>query len=259
MPERLFLYVLFGSEWMNLNVYSPGLLAALVFFLALAVIGLHVLRIKRISSTVNVLKSQLAIEQMAQAAQTQIRIQTSEYLQWELHDNIGQILSLIKLKLASQSKEDVAESRQLLALAISEIRLLSKSLTNDYASEKSVINFVQAQLDMVKRRSHVKVTLLENTQFHPENIQARAILFWIVQECLKSIIRHAAVTEVAVNFLERGEAKLLEITANGAGFNGNKEFGSSGMDEVRQRAKMIGARVTWESQAGQGTKVVILL
>ncbi len=198
-------------------------------------------------------------EQAILASQLEIQEETLAYVGRELHDNLGQMLSLIKLNLAMPSEERVYESRQLLATAIGDMRTLSKTLNLHWAEGMTLSSFLRQELAKIEKTGHFETVLHENAQIDLENVQNRVIMFRIIQECLQNIMKHAAASKITINLMETEEAKSLEITDNGIGFDVLGHFDGAGLKNIRHRAEVAGAAVRWESKVGQGTKVVIEL
>ena len=89
--------------------------------------------------------------------------QTLKNISWEIHDNIGQILSTMNLygyKIHSEVPEKfqppVEELQELIQTAISEVRGLSKSLNTDYIKNVGLIKSVKLELDRFKRLSFME-------------------------------------------------------------------------------------------------------
>lgn len=86
-------------------------------------------------------------------------------------------------------------------------------------------------------------------------------LFRVVQETLQNVVKHAAATTVSVTLARRGDAVVLTVADDGAGFDpsaagGPTSFGLAGM---RERAALLGADLSVRSAAGDGTTVTLQL
>jgi signal transduction histidine kinase len=84
-------------------------------------------------------------------------------------------------------------------------------------------------------------------------------LYWIAQEALNNVIKHAHATEVKVQLMGETGCIRLMIEDDGVGFvpDGSGQSGGQGIRNIRERAEKIGARCRIESAPGQGTQVNI--
>jgi signal transduction histidine kinase len=191
--------------------------------------------------------------------QTQLEVQeqTMKQISQEIHDNIGQILSLVNLNLKTLSPDDTEklnDTSQLVNKAITDLRSLSKSLNSESIGKKSLIELVKEELALLERTG--KFTTLfkvEDDIVLPPN--QLIILYRMVQEVLNNIIKHSEATEVNVFMKDR----KLTILDNGIGFLNDGSYAGLGLNNLRQRGKVIGADVVIQSTVGKGTSVTFSL
>ncbi|MBI1780210.1 MAG: sensor histidine kinase [Sphingobacteriales bacterium] len=203
-------------------------------------------------------------------AQLEIREQTLKNVSQEIHDNIGQVLSLVKLHLTridpqkiESSGEKINDSKDLVAKAIQDLRSISKSLDTDAVMSVGLFNAVKNELDIVQRAGfHQTHLVLEGSLYKLES-HAELILFRILQETLNNIIKHAKAKKITVNFNYEPLQLTLKITDDGIGFDLNQlnqsdktEFGL-GLKNMHNRARIIDADFSMESTFGAGTVVII--
>src|SRR5690554_3053534 len=103
-------------------------------------------------------------EQAVLKAKVEIREETLKYVGQELHDNVGQVLSLIKLYLSRPDTPRKADVRQLIDQAIKDIRLLSHDLNINRVEQYSLSDFIEQELNKVHKAGVVK-TSFENEGF----------------------------------------------------------------------------------------------
>jgi two-component system sensor histidine kinase UhpB len=90
------------------------------------------------------------------------------------------------------------------------------------------------------------------------NVTAKLALYRIVQESLSNARRHANATEVVVRLFPEEATVVLEVADNGRGFLSSRAVesgGGLGLVGMRERASMIGGRLTIDSVPGKGTTV----
>jgi signal transduction histidine kinase len=217
-------------------------------------------------------KDKVIFKQTLLQTQLEIQEQTLKNISQEIHDNVGQVLSLAKLTLNTM---DITKTEQLqgkidntlsqVSKAINDLRDLSKSFNTDNISAIGLISAIGNELDMIgKTDSHKTEFKIEGSSRKLES-QKELILFRIVQEALHNIIKHAAAKNVKVLAVYSPEELELQIQDDGKGFDltplneeANTGFGL-GIRNMHNRAKLIGADFTMSSSTGTGTIVKIVL
>lgn len=200
--------------------------------------------------------------------QLEIQEQTFKTISQEIHDNIGQMLSLAKLNLATIDlrKEEKAvvkieDAKDLVGKAIQDLRDLSKTLNTESIAATGLLKAIEAELHLLQKTGTLQTTFdISGTPVRLD-AQKELILFRIVQEALHNIIKHAQAANVRVNAVfEHGRFKLL-IADDGCGFEESAESiaAGSGLGNMQSRSALIGAGWQLESKKGQGTSVRITL
>lgn len=202
--------------------------------------------------------------------QTQLEIQeqTLKNISQEIHDNIGQVLSLAKLNVNTMNcdepeklREKIADSKHLISKAIQDLRDLSRSLNTDYVVDMGLLRSVEYELEMIRKAGAIETKLqVEGKPYRLEQ-QQELILFRIVQEILHNIIKHAKATEIIVQFGFGADLFKLSVADNGVGFDASKlenadysGFGL-GIRNMYNRAKMINTQFHLRSTSGEGVYI----
>lgn len=206
--------------------------------------------------------------------QTQLEIQeqTLKNISQEIHDNIGQVLSLAKLNINTMSCDEpealqgkINDSKHLISKAIQDLRDLSRSLNTDYVVEMGLLRSVEYELELIKRTGGIETVLrIEGKSYRLEQ-QQELILFRIVQEVLHNIIKHARATLIDVLVQFDPAAFILTVKDNGIGFDASKLEASDysgfglGIRNMHNRAAMINTNFTLSSGPGDGVTIVLQL
>ena len=179
----------------------------------------------------------------------------------EIHDNIGQVLSLVRLQLNTLGLEEerIAPTDELLGRAIKDLRNLSHNLNTARILEGG-FSFAVKQL-----LSHLDNTRQFQTSFSGGDVNTEMgeektlILFRIFQEVINNIIHHANAKTIKVNIETKDFGFRVSVTDDGKGFNhdGMKKGQGLGIANMRQRAALIGAELMIASAEGRGTTVTI--
>lgn len=202
-------------------------------------------------------------------AQLEIQEQTFQYISQEIHDNVGQFLSLAKLNLNTLDlenkdvlNEQVGRSTDLLTQALDDLRDLSKSLSSDLIKNVGLNKAIELQIGQLQKIGSYHVVFDVKGNYHYLDEQKEIILFRILQEAINNIIRHSFAREVIVLLCCIDNNVKLYIQDDGEGFDTsfvdkNKKTTSSGLNNMRKRARLINAELQIESAPGMGTKITI--
>ena len=206
--------------------------------------------------------------------QTQLEIQeqTLKNISQEIHDNIGQALSLAKLNLNTMPmindealQQKILNSKELVSKAITDLRNLSRSLDTDYVQEMGLQRAIEYELEMIRKTGIIETSMIvEGSLFRLEK-QKELILFRIVQETFNNILKHAGAKSINVNINYAPTSFTLIVKDDGKGVNlqplneGENNNLGLGIRNMHSRAKLIGADFKMSSIIGEGTEVKIVL
>lgn len=217
-------------------------------------------------------KLQTDFQQELLRTQLEIQEQTFQNISQEIHDNIGQMLSLVKLNLntvdfsdLSATQKKVYCSKDLVSKAISDLRDLSKSLNPEIITKIGLTEAVSRELLMMAKTGEYEINLTQNGHYYRLDGQKELIIFRIFQETLNNIINHATAKTVNVTLEYQPEHFSLTVADDGKGFDlasiesADRNAGGLGIQNMRNRAKMIGADIQFESRPGKGTVVGVEL
>jgi PAS domain S-box-containing protein len=178
----------------------------------------------------------------------------------ELHDNIGQQLTTIKLflDLAKSTANETTLEMVNMALkgvgdAINEIRAMSRSLLPHTLSDLGLVESICELTDSLSRAQLIRIDF-NYEDFEEINIpeNQKLTLFRIVQEQLNNIAKHAKATNISVTLRSTIQSVLLEIIDDGKGFDKNTVKKGLGFTNIRNRAELFGGKKEIVSSPGQG-------
>jgi signal transduction histidine kinase len=214
-------------------------------------------------------KAQLQAQFQQELLRTQLEIQeqTFKTISQEIHDNIGQMLSLAKLNLntvdlqkQAQAGEKISTARDLVSKTIQDLRDLSKTLNTETITTVGLLSAIEAELHLLQKTGTLQTTFSKTGTPVRLDPQKQLILFRIVQEALHNVMKHAQAAAICVEAAFEPEQFRLLIVDNGRGFEGTapSTFGSS-LRNMQNRSRLIGAAWQIESAAGSGTTIRITL
>lgn len=201
-------------------------------------------------------------------AQLEIQEQTLNNVSLEIHDNIGQILSFVKLSMGTikalsneEKDERINENRELIAQAINDLRDLSKSLSKDNIATKGFIPTIETEVNRISKSGLINIELQIEGDAFALGDQRELVLFRILQESLNNTLKHSGADFVKISLLFCSDLFTLTVSDNGSGFDYQdaKSKNGSGLKNIRNRANLIGADVKINSAVGKGSQITVSL
>jgi len=193
-------------------------------------------------------------------AEKEIREHTLHYVSQELHDNIGQLLSLTKLVLNNSDPASVFEGKKLINQIIKEVRSLSRSINKDYINDVQFVSFLEEELGKVQKSGFCEVSFVnEGGPIDFVEGDKKLVLIRLVQECLNNSIKHASPTLISIELKNLRGKLLLCIKDNGEGFDVTNVSQGLGLRNINARVEAIGGKVQIGSELGKGTRIEIEL
>jgi two-component system NarL family sensor kinase len=212
----------------------------------------------------------LSYERELLKSQLEIQEQTFRHISQEIHDNIGQTLSLAKLNISTMDpaqptgmEQKITDSKKLVSQAIYDLRNLSHGLSTDYVADMGLARAIEHELEMIHKSGDQETLFQTEGDVYRLDKQREVIIYRIVQETLNNILKHAASRKIIIHLHYRPEEITLTITDNGKGFDLtpldlDKSYGL-GIKNMHNRAQLMGARFQISSTLGEGTSVLVNL
>ena len=191
----------------------------------------------------------------------------------ELHDNIGQILTSLKIyleiiddklkptdtELGSLTKDAIKRANQ----AINDLNNIAQGLMPGILDALGLVPSLRSLLNEFREFTDIKI------DFFNRNVQKRfdrekeLAIYRIVQEALNNIVKHAKAKNVYVSLLKKGNVLSLSVEDNGVGFDQDKAMkmskgkGPLGLVIMEERAMQLDGEFTLESTMGKGTHLLV--
>ena len=205
-------------------------------------------------------------EQTLLQTQLEIQEQTLKNISQEIHDNIGQVLSLAKLNLNTipqiESSDKIALTEELLGKAINDLRDLSKSLHPEKIVDIGLINAIRNELVVMQKASKLSAELITNDEELKLSNEKCIIVFRMMQEILHNILKHAKAKNVKVKMHVNDNNITIEIIDDGKGFdmaNLKSTETGIGLKSIQQRCALINASFNIDSTPGAGTSIKLII
>jgi signal transduction histidine kinase len=188
----------------------------------------------------------------------------------ELHDQIGQILTAIKMDMTwicrhlpeSEGKALVRlkESIQLINDGVKAVRTICSGLRPGVLDDLGLAAAIEWQVSDFASRNGIQYEVsVPPVDSHLDGDRAIAI-FRIFQECLTNVARHAQAKSVRASLVQEDESILLVVEDDGIGFCESElsnTLGSLGILGMKERAQFCGGDVQIKSSPGNGTTVTV--
>jgi hypothetical protein len=219
-------------------------------------------------------KTQLLIEKAqekqryeTELAKTQIEIQeqTLKNISWELHDNVGQLLSVAKMQLnmLSTQIEDnnrtrLVELSDVIGKSLQDIRLLSRTLNHEVLHDMGLKKALKLELQRFNRLKFLKATFQVDGEEQDIDDKDEIIIFRIFQEFFSNVMRHSKAQQLDVKLDYNGEKLTVLATDDGIGFNFSNRSKGMGLINMESRSKLINAEYSLTSKLGKGTQIQLV-
>ncbi len=254
------------------EIYLAAIASAMLMFLLIAVITIAVIKYQnRYRVHVRELAElKHAYDQELLKTQLEIQERTLHLISQEIHDNVGQILSLAKLNLntflineRTLEHAKISDTKDLIGKAIADLRNLSKNLNREYITDHTLLQLLRSDLEMLKKAGDFNVSFDVVGDERPINPQRQLITYRITQEAITNIIKHSGGDKISIIIRYSTNALQIEIIDNGVGCDPKEILTSgkngAGMYNMQNRARLIGGAFTFESKPGRGSIVKLVV
>ncbi|MBP6024700.1 sensor histidine kinase [Ferruginibacter sp.] len=211
------------------------------------------------------MKMQTQFQQELLQTQIEIQEQTLKTISEEIHDNVGQILSLAKLNLNTldnTADQKIQDTKNLVSKAINDLRNLSRSIHGDRIAQLGLQQSIEDELNILQNSGQFTTALKIVGNHYKLDPQKEMVLFRIVQEALNNAVKYSKAKNITVQLNYQPQIFSLTISDDGIGFNVAALPASKtgiGLTSMQNRAALIGGAFTITSAAGNGTIINIEL
>ncbi len=193
--------------------------------------------------------------------QIEIREETLRNISWELHDNIGQLLTLAKIQvsIAQDNPDKLQEVTDTITKSLTELRSLSKLINPDAIKSLNLTEAITLEIERFNRLQFIKAKITSNEEVQELDDKVEIIIFRILQEFFTNTIKHSKASILDVNVHYDQDKLVIHAKDDGVGFNmkiSNTQQGI-GLCNIQNRGKLIDADVILDSEEGKGTAITL--
>ncbi|WP_245617592.1 sensor histidine kinase [Siansivirga zeaxanthinifaciens] len=206
-----------------------------------------------------------AFEAEIAQAQTETQEQTLKNIGWELHDNIGQLLSfanmqlsILKMQVSEDVKPKFKDTTEALKDSLAEVRALSKTLNNEVVLNVGFEKSVSNELNRLKKMKFNSAELtITGDKVEFKNTKHEIILFRIIQEFLSNSVKYSRANNINIHLNYQPENLIITAKDDGIGFNVEEAEKGSGLINMKSRANLIHAQLEILSKPNHGVALFI--
>lgn len=198
-------------------------------------------------------------------SQLEIQEQTFENISREIHDNIGQKLTLAKLHLntlhiknTEKATIQLNDSITIISEAINDLSDISRSMSSEIILNNGIVKALEFEISQLKKSSLYEIDLEVTGNPVFLESQKELVLFRIIQEALNNIMKHSYASSILIGLHYDEHLLLLTISDDGKGFASEiiSEKGT-GIANMKRRAGLLNGIFTIESKPDCGTFINI--
>jgi len=230
----------------------------IVLFIGLVVLLLILSHNRRIRHRAVLAEVKLARDREVMKAEREAQQQTLRDVGRELHDNLGQLLTVAQMGLDGMMTDPAKEHRMeevmhAVELAIEEVRRMGRALNSDMWLHRSFSEALGAECERIERAGLAHMHLLVEEEPPRLLPDAKTILYRVFQEVVNNALKHAHANTIEVALLH-GEPFRFSISDNGKGFDLASFTTGNGLGNIRHRCELIGFDAELASLPGEGTR-----
>ncbi|MCW3071074.1 MAG: hypothetical protein JWO44_964 [Bacteroidetes bacterium] len=242
-----------------LAIVSSTLLILLL--IAILVIVFFISGKQRIKQEMEMAAAKLSFERELRQVETEVSEHVMGRFAHEIHDNIGQLLTAMHIQIENQKLDhpQLAEGFKPTEIYLGEVsqhlRMLSRTLNNDYIGHIGLLIAMQTEVDRLRalKRFRVHWPPVEGKSNLDKNQEL--MVFRIFQEITQNVLRHSAAKNLYIETNNANEQFELTIRDDGCGFVPEQVQASqkaSGLRNIVKRAQLAGLECSISSSPGKG-------
>lgn len=185
----------------------------------------------------------------------------------ELHDNINQLLSVVKLYLGLAKTEKVYNEELIdksylhLEEAMHDIRKLSHSLVAPSLGHDGLQEALEDLIESIQQPHKINIQLCIDEDYEALLIDKskELMLYRIIQEQLNNILKYANASEISIAVKQQGDQLHLTIRDNGIGFDTQQQGNGIGLKNINSRINFYSGKMKLTSAPGQGCTLEVAI
>ena len=208
----------------------------------------------------------ILFEKEVYKTQVKVQEQTFKSISSEIHDNIGQRLTLAKLQLnialgnphlLESVKNRIHNAVDSLTDCIADLRDLSRSLSYDRIGISGFQELIENDLKQLTSVYPISYDCIRHGELHFIGIDKELIIYRIFQEIIQNAIKHASANKFVVTLHYQKDHLKILFEDDGVGFDVSKINLPNGLNNIRDRAFSMNSNMEIHSKPGLGTQITL--
>lgn len=239
-------------------------IAVILFFVVFGIVFFIAFQKRKNKLLLENFKATQRFKEELSRSKIEIQEQTLKNVSWELHDNIGQLLStavmqinILGTAISEENADSLRDVRGLVGDSLQEIRLLSRTLNKEVIQHVGIEKSIQVELTRFNKLNFLETEL--KVSGTPVTIEPNdeIILYRIVQEFFSNTIKHAEAAHLFVHLDYQQEGVEITVKDDGVGFDQTSVQANSGLLNMKSRAEVVDAKIKYTSSPGNGVILVL--
>ena len=199
-----------------------------------------------------------------EAARTALAAQEAERLRVarELHDEIGQTLTAVTIQAERAAERDPDEAAAALGLvadavreSLDEVRRIARELRPEALDDLGLVNALIALCNRIGAQDGFAVRRELQGRLPPLSPDVELVIYRVAQESLTNAVRHSGARSATVSLVADAETLTLRVADDGKGMPPQLPSDTAGIAGMRERALLVGGRLSIKSRPDHGTEV----
>jgi signal transduction histidine kinase len=204
-------------------------------------------------------------------SQLEVQNATLQNVGRELHDNIGQLLSVAQINLnvleEIQTDEEgyIKQTNEVISQSIAELRALTKSLDGDFVQDFGLEQSLSHELQRIRKTRKFETEISIHGDKKTLGYEKEIVLFRVSQEILNNALKHSKAKNLTILIQYSSQSFQLTIADDGLGFElpiinqQEMSLSGAGIRNIQRRITLIGGTIDIDSKLNTGTKISINL
>ncbi len=211
-------------------------------------------------------KSSLEREYNEELLRTQLELseRVMQNISEEIHDNIGQSLTVAKMQMHDMNVDNFKDrsqaAKELITRSLKDLRNLSRTLNGEYILREGLSTSLAREVELINSGGSVRCTINGEVPFKCLDAHSEIILFRCAQEALSNALRHSGADQIDISIARAGPFLRVSVVDNGHGLPPENEIRKGlGMENMKKRIALLRGEVVLKSAPNMGTTVEIAL
>ncbi|ASS50846.1 MAG: hypothetical protein A3D31_14950 [Candidatus Fluviicola riflensis] len=209
-------------------------------------------------------ETKLAFERELRIVETEVSEHVMGQFAQELHDNIGQLLTAMHIEIENKKldhpehQEDYKPLEIYVGEVTQQLRLLSRTLNNDFIGNSGLLVAIQLEVDRLNTLRRFTVELKTDSGVPSLEKDQELMVFRILQEIAQNALKHSGAKKVQISV--KSDPFELQVKDDGKGFDYDDVFRSnkaSGLRNIIKRAQLARLECTIHTKPEEGTVYIL--